>query len=152
MGADGVEGAFPGLEFQIEFGDRLRFFFEEVIELVIIGFVASFDQAVVLGAMGVGEEVRDRVGAGFIKGTEELGAVVGVEVLDGEGEGGLNLGEEELGGFGGGGGVGAEDAESGAGIDGGELVDFGAVGEAEVLGIELEERAGSGLVKGLGGA
>jgi len=152
MRTDGVVGAFPRPEFLIKFGHGLRFIFEEVIELVIVGFVASFDQAVVLGAMGVGEEVREGVGASLIEGAEEFGAVVGVEVLEGEGEGGFNLGEEAFGGLGGGGGVGAEDAESGAGIDGGELVDFGAVGEAEVFGIELEERAGSGLVEGLGGA
>ena len=152
MRTDGVVGAFPLAEFLIEIGHGLGFFFEQVIELVIIGFVASFDQAVVLGAMGVGEEVRDRVGAGFFKEAEELGAIVGVKVLEGEGEGGFNLSEEAFGGLGGGGGVGAEDAESGAGIDGGELEDFGAVGEAEVFGIELEEGAGSGLVEGLGGA
>jgi hypothetical protein len=152
MWADGVVDAFPRPEFLIKFGHGLRFIFEEMIELVVVGFVASFEEAVFLGAMGVGEEVREGVGAGLVKGAEEFGAVIGVEVLEGEGEGGFNLGEEAFGGLGGGGGVGAEDAESGAGIDGGELEDFGAVGEAEVFGIELEEGAGSGLVEGLGGA
>jgi len=146
MRANRVVNAFPLPEFLIEFRHRLRFFFEQVVELLVIGFVASFDQAVVLGAMGVREEVGKRVGAGFFEEAEELGAVVGVEVEEGEGEGGFNLGQEALGGFGGGGGVSAEDAEASAGVHGGELIDFGAVGEAEVFSVELEEGAGSGLV------
>jgi hypothetical protein len=152
MGTNGVVGSFPLAEFLIKFSHGLRFFFEEMVELVVVGFVASFDEAVLFGAMRVGEEVGERVGAGLIEEAEEFGAVVGVEVLEFEGEGGFNLGEEAFGGLGGGGGIGAQHAEAGAGVDRGELVDFGAVGEAEVFGIELEEGAGSGLVEGLGGA
>jgi hypothetical protein len=152
MGTDGVVDSFPLPEFLIEFGHGSRFFFEEMIELVVVGFMRAFEEAVVLGTMGGGEKVREGVGAGLFKEAKEFGSVVGVEVLEGEGEGVLDLGQEALGGLGGGGGVGAEDAKPGAGIGGGELEDFGAVGEAEVLGIELEEGAGSGLIKVLGGA
>lgn len=149
--ADGVVDFFPLAEFLIEFRDGLGFFFEEMIELIVVGFVASFEEAVVFGRMGVGEEVGCGFSASFFEEAEELGAVVGIEVLEGEREGVSDLGQEAFRGLGRVGGVGAEHADPGAGIDGGELVDFGAVGEAEMLGIELEERAGSGLVKGLGG-
>lgn len=152
MRTDRVVDLLPLAQFLIEFGHGLGFFFEEMIELIIVGFMRTFDQAVLFGGMGVREKVGDGIGAGFVEEAEELGAVVGVEVLEGEGEGVSDLGQESLGGFGGGGGIGAEDAESGAGVGGGELEDFGAVGEAEVLGIELEEGAGSGLIKVLGGA
>jgi hypothetical protein len=147
---DGVVDSFPLPEFLIEFGHGFRFFFEQVIELVVVGFVASFEEAVFLGAMGVGEEVGKSIGTGFVEEAEELGAVVGIEVLEGEGEGVSDLGQESFRSLGGGGGGGAEDAEAGAGVHRGELEGFGAVGEAEVFGIELDQGAGSGLVEILG--
>jgi len=149
---DGVVDSFPLADFLVEFGDRLGFLFEQVIELVVIGFVASFEEGVFLGAMGVGEEVGEGVGAGLVKEAEELGAVVGVEVLEGEGESMLDFFEEALSGFGGSGGGGADHPEAGAGIESGKLVGFGAVGEAKVFGIHLHQGAGSGLEESLGGA
>jgi len=102
--------------------------------------------------MGIGEEVWCFSGAGLIKEAEELGSVIGVDVLDGEGESAPDLIEEALSTPGGGGGVCSEDACACAGIDGGELVDLCAVGEAQVFGIHLDQGARRGLVEGPGRA
>jgi hypothetical protein len=64
MGAEGVVDFFPLAQFLIEFGHGLRFFFEQVVELVVVGFVGTFEEAVLFRAMGVGEEVGERIGAG----------------------------------------------------------------------------------------
>jgi len=108
-----VVEALPGTEFGVEFGRGLRSFFEERVELVVIGFRESFEEAVLFGAVGRREKVGEGLGASLLKATEERGAVVGVEVLEGEGKSLSNLAEEAFGRLGSGGDVGPEHPEAG---------------------------------------
>ena len=149
--SDGVVRFLPRTQFSVENLDAFGLFLKEMIKLVVIGFVGAFDKGVLLGRAGVGEAVGT-VGACLVKEAEELAAVVGLDVLEREGEGAAGFFEEAFGGAGAGGRERAEDPQAGAGVDGGELEDLGAVGEAQVLGVHLDEGAGEGFPQGLVGA
>jgi hypothetical protein len=151
MGSNGVVGFLPGAEFSVELLDAFRLLVEEVIELLVVGAVGALDEGVLLGRAGVGEAVGV-VRAGLVEEAEELAAVVGLDMLDREGKGAAGFFEEVLCGAGAGGGEGADYSQPGAGIHGGELEGFGAVGEAQVFGVHLDEGAGESFPQRLGRA
>ena len=151
VGSNGVVRALPRTQFVVEFLDGFRLLVEEMVELLVVGAVRSLDEGVLFRGAGVREAVGV-VRAGLVKEAEELAAVVGLDMFDREGKGAAGFLEEALCGAGAGGGEGAQHSHAGAGIDGGELEGFGAVGEAQMFGIHLDEGAWEGFPGVLGRA
>jgi len=149
--AEGIVDFLPRAEFLVKFLDGFGFLVEEMVELLVVGAVGALDEGVVLGSARIGKYVFF-LDAGLIEEACVFASVIALELGDGEGESAAAFAKERFGGLGGCGGESAKDPQACASVDGGELIDFRAVGEAQVLGVCLDEGAGEGFPQRLVGA